>query len=220
MSPALAAPFGLAPSPSHFAALEGQKAASAKAEKEAAAAKRKLSAKEEEVLAAKKEIERLQAKEEEALAARKEIERLQGLVAAKEDEVAAANAAKEDELAAAKQDMEKKFAAAAQTVVSTTVQQLQKELATSQASHRASIGGDMPQIEESDDSEVEDVVPLPPSSGSWEWPLVRHEKKERLRLLERQEASADRKELKEKAKENRRLSFVAMPSCASMSDEE
>merc|ERR1719247_3410757 len=202
MSPVLAAPFGLAPSPSHFAALEGQKAVSAKAQKEAAAAKQKLSAKEEEVLAAKKEIERLQ-----------------GIVAAKEDEVAST---KED-MDKQHKDMEKRHEEQIQQVVqqvaSTTVQHLQKELASVQTSHRASVGGDMPQIEESDDSEVEDVVPLPPSGGSWEWPLVRHEKKERLRLLERQEASADRKELKEKAKENRRLSFVAMPSCAGVSDE-
>merc|ERR1719498_334922 len=72
---------------------------------------------------------------------------------------------------------------------------------------RASIGG-LPQTSDSEDSESEDqcdgIIPVPPDSDAWEWPLSRVEKKARVQLLERQINAIDRSHL---IKECRRASM-------------
>merc|ERR1711871_1705483 len=86
-------------------------------------------------------------------------------------------------------------------------------------SQGASIGG-LPQTSDSEDSESEDqcggIIPVPPDSDAWEWPLSRQEKKALVQLLERQINAIDRDHL---IKECRRASIASRrDSCGACED--
>jgi hypothetical protein len=74
---------------------------------------------------------------------------------------------------------------------------------------RASIGG-IPEATDSEESDNEGecggIIPVPPDSDAWEWPLSRQEKKARVQLLERQINAIDRNAL---IKECRRASMAS-----------
>lgn len=66
------------------------------------------------------------------------------------------------------------------------------------------------------DEEEFDIMPAPPDSASWEWPMSRQEKKARVTLLERQMHALDRRSLMNECK---RLSLApAQNECMSDSD--
>lgn len=136
-----------------------------------------------------------------------EIDRLQQQVAA---------AAKKDE------ELQEQMAAAAEK--DKEVERLKQELEAAKEAQavgeftpvadrrraRASTGGiQAPAICSSDEEELDEeepsaVLPAPPSSDSWEWPLSRNEKTARVQLIERQMHAIDRHTL---VKQRRRLSL-------------